>query len=232
MHKAKGAVATGGKKHVTKKLQSRAVTSERGEAVSTQQDEQKESISTSTNKALCISVLGTKDYLFGCHYANAQSLNNKMDEFREVVTVLKPEVIGITQSYSEGKSERDINLEGFTPHRDDCGRGVILYIENGLQSATCTERNTTDFESFVWSGITLTKRDKLFVGYIYKSTGSTEQNTKLLISLMNKAVKKHGISHLLVSGDFNFPEINCCLLYMHPAVAAFSLSFSAQKHAL
>ena len=37
---------------------------------------------------------------------------------------------------------------------------------------------------------------------------STEQNTKLLISLMNKAVKKHGISHLLIFGDFNFPEIN------------------------
>ena len=44
--------------------------------------------------------------------------------------------------------------------------------------------------------------------------GSTEQNTKLLISLMNKAVKKHGISHLLIFGDFNFPEINwkSCLL--------------------
>ena len=61
-----------------------------------------------------------------------QSLNNKMDEFREVVTVLNPKVIGITESCSEGKSEGDVNLEGFTPYRDDLGRGVILNIENGL----------------------------------------------------------------------------------------------------
>ena len=72
-----------------------------------------------------------------------------MDEFREVVTVLKPKVIGITESCIEGKSEGDINLEGFTPYRDDRGRGVILYIENGLQSAPCTELNNTDFESSV-----------------------------------------------------------------------------------
>ena len=70
------------------------------------------------------------------------------------------------------------------------------------------------FESSVWSIIILNKRDKLFVGCIYKSTGSTEQNTKLLISLMNKTVENHGISNLLIFWDFNFPENNwkSCLL--------------------
>ena len=99
----KGAVATAGKKQVIKSY-SRALTHERGKVVSTQQNEQKESISTRTNKAHCIPILDTKDYLFDCYYANAQSLNNKMDEFREVVKVLKPKVIGITKSCSEGKS--------------------------------------------------------------------------------------------------------------------------------
>ena len=108
------------------KLQSRAVTPEQGEAVSTQQNEQKESISTSTNKAHSILVLGTKDYLFDV--MQMQSLNNKMDEFIEVVTVLKPKVTGITESCTEGKSECDISLEGFTPYRDDRGTGVILCI--------------------------------------------------------------------------------------------------------
>ena len=67
---------------------------------------------------------------------------NKMNEFREVVTLLKSKVSGITESCSEGKCEGDINLEGFTPYRDDCGRGIILYTENGIQSAPCTELNT------------------------------------------------------------------------------------------
>ena len=78
-----------------------------------------------------------------------------MDEFREVVTVLKPKVIGITEFCSEGKSEGDINLEGFT----------LLTL---LQSAPCTELNNTDFESSVWSIITLNNRDKQLVGCIYK----------------------------------------------------------------
>ena len=69
-----------------------------------------------------------------------------MDEFREVVTVLKPKVIGITESCSEGKSEGDINLEGYTPYRDDHRRMVILYIEIGLQSAPYTELNTIRIE--------------------------------------------------------------------------------------
>ena len=50
--------------------------------------------------------------------------------------------------------------------------------------------------------------------YIYKSTSSTEYNTNLLIEMLKKAVDKHGISHLLIFGDFNFPEIdwmNCLI---------------------
>ena len=48
-------------------------------------------------------------------------------------------VIGITESCREGKSEGNINLEGFIPYRDDRGRVVIL---------------TMDFESSAWSIIT------------------------------------------------------------------------------
>ena len=62
-----------------------------------------------------------------------------------MVTVLKPKVIDITESCSEGKSEGGIILEGFTPYRDDRGIGVILYIEYGLQSAPSTELNYTHF---------------------------------------------------------------------------------------
>ena len=88
------------------------------------------------------------------------------------------------------------------------GRGVILYIDNKLQSTPCVELNSTDFESCVWNIITLNKKDKLLVGCIYKSTSSTEYNTNLLIEMLKKAVEKHRISRLLIFGDFNFPEID------------------------
>ena len=95
------------------------------------------------------------------------------------------------------------------PHTEMIAEEGLFSILKMAQSAPCTELNNTDFESAVWRIITLNKRDKLLVGCIYKNMGSTEQN-----SLMNKAVKKHGIYHLLIFGDFNFPEINwkSCLL--------------------
>ena len=83
-----------------------------------------------------------------------------------------------------------------------------IYIYNKLQSTLCVELNSTDFESCVWNIKTLNKKDKLLVGCIYKSTSSTEYNTNLLIEMLMKAVEKHGISHLLIFGDFNFPEID------------------------
>ena len=112
----------------------------------------------------------TQNYLLDCYCANAQTLNNKMDEFREVVSVWKPKIVGITESCSKDKSEGDTHLE----HRDDRGRGVILYIYNKLQSTPCVELNSTYFESCVWNIITLNKKDKLLVGCIYISTSSTE----------------------------------------------------------
>ena len=110
---------------------------------------------------------------------------------------------------SKEKSEGDTHLEGYSQNRDDRGRAVILYIDTKLQSTPCVELNSTDFESCVWNVITLNKKDKLLDGCtcIYKSTSSTEYNTNLLIEILKKAVEKHGISHLLIFGDFNFPEI-------------------------
>ena len=97
------------------------------------------------------SVESTQNYLLDCYCANAQSLNNKMDEFREVVAVWKPKFVGITESCSKDRSEGDTDLEGYSQQRGDRGRGVILYIDNKLQSTPCVELNGTDFESSVWN---------------------------------------------------------------------------------
>ena len=72
-----------------------------------------------------------------------------MDEFREVVSVRKPKIVGITESCSKDKSEGDTHLERYSQHRDDRGRGVILYIDNKLQSTPCVELNSTDLLSHV-----------------------------------------------------------------------------------
>ena len=49
----------------------------------------------------------------------------------------------------------------------------------------------------------MNKRDKLLVGFIYKSTSSTEFNPNLLIEMIKEGSKK-----FLIFEDFNFPEID------------------------
>ena len=54
---------------------------------------------------------------------NAQSLKNKMNEFRVLVEKMKPQIISITESWGEEWiSDGIFALKGYTMYRDDRNR--------------------------------------------------------------------------------------------------------------
>ena len=74
--------------------------------------------------------------------ANAQSINNKLDEFRLSVDIWKPKIVGISKSCAANKTDADVKLtDEYTVIRDDRGRGVILHMHNSLGFVECTELN-------------------------------------------------------------------------------------------
>ena len=53
----------------------------------------------------------------------------------------------------------------------------------------------------------MNENTKLIVGCIYRSPNSNEENDDRLYKLMNKA-NESGATHILIVGDFNYPELN------------------------
>ena len=69
---------------------------------------------------------------------NAQSLKNKMNEFRVLVEEKKPQIISITESWGEEWiSDGIYALKGYTMYRDDRNRmrGGGLYYTSGTTSS-------------------------------------------------------------------------------------------------
>ena len=49
---------------------------------------------------------------------------------------------------------------------------------------------------------------KLLVGVCYRSPSSSEENNRELAVLISKALNEPHITHILIFGDFNYPNIN------------------------
>ena len=62
-------------------------------------------------------------------------------------------------------------------------------------------------ESLVWCTVQLKGRDMLVVGVIYRSPSASESQNCLLNTMITEMLeKKH--SHVMILGDFNYPDIN------------------------
>jgi len=70
------------------------------------------------------------------------------------------------------------------------------------------------FKESIWCNITLDSR-KLFVGLVYRSPSSDTVNDDFLLRMLEEAIVQGDTRHVLIIGDFNYPDIvlNCTELY-------------------
>ncbi|VDH94238.1 Hypothetical predicted protein [Mytilus galloprovincialis] len=129
----------------------------------------------------------------------------------------KPNIIGITEvkpkanRYKPSTAEYSIpevgNYKMFEKNiKSDEGRGLLMYVDSNLEATEITMK--TEFQENLFIKVKLNQNDKLLVGLIYRtpSNSSKEYNDKL-VNLMSEATDM-GYSHILIMGDFNYPEIN------------------------
>ncbi len=69
-----------------------------------------------------------------------------------------------------------------------------------------TKFNTTSKEN-IWHTLKLKDSDKLLLGCIYRSPSTNNENTNSLSNLLQE-VDETKPSHVLIIGDFNYPEID------------------------
>ena len=152
-------------------------------------------------------------------YTNSDQLLNKPDDLLMHIADNPPDIILITEVIPKAQihpiDEARLNIPGFTvflnfdPTLHNLGpsncRGIAIYVSNTFNATELFF--DTEFKEHLWVSIRLLNKDSLRIGCIYRSpTADLVASTNSLCDLLSTAATS--CSHLLICGDFNYPNIN------------------------
>lgn len=150
-----------------------------------------------------------------CWYTNADTLTNKMTELKARICHAEniPDIIMVNEVKPKNSrykpTEAELKINGYdithTNVVNDEGRGNIIYTKDYLKAREVKFK--TNYQESVWVEILLNKGDKLLIGCIYRSPQSAPTNNNILLKLL-KEVSAYDATHLLITGDFNYPRVN------------------------
>ncbi|CAC5371801.1 unnamed protein product [Mytilus coruscus] len=152
-----------------------------------------------------------------CIYTNADQLFNKLPELIVRTRDDKPKIIGITEvkpknnRYQPGISEYSLadvsDYKMFGKNLDnDTGRGLLLYIDKQLDASQV--QMNAEFQENLFIKIKLNQSDQLLIGLIYRSPSNRSHDYINQLNMLTTEACSKGYSHILIMGDYNFPEIN------------------------
>ena len=102
-------------------------------------------------------------------------------------------------------------MEGFCLYRKDrpgrVGGGLVLYINDNIQSTEVTYFQHIDFKQSVWCRLSI-GGESLLVGLIYRSPSSPRANDDKLLEILEVAASDRMSSKTLIVGDFNHPGVD------------------------
>lgn len=105
--------------------------------------------------------------------------------------------------------ESELQIEGYDifTNIQEAKRGVLIYTKSSLAASPSPMSDLCNFDEHCWCEIKLEGKDRLLIGCIYRSPNSNEENNSKLIQDLTKICSKSN-SHVLICGDFNYPNIN------------------------
>ena len=145
-------------------------------------------------------------------YSNADALMNKRTELEALVEIHKPEVISITEVKPKNCrfeiQPSEVQIDGYELFHtlDKNGRGICLHIKHELKPTMISIEDS--FSECVFVKCKLANNESLVLGTVYRSPSIKDEsmNNKLNKTIMEIAALK--ADHLVIVGDFNFPEID------------------------
>ena len=151
-----------------------------------------------------------------CVYSNADSFINKLDEFKTRFMSDKPDIIMITEVLPKNSTfeimKSEISLDGYDMFPENFpiknSRGIVIYVKSELKAVEIDINQ--HFSEYCCIKINLKDNDKLLVVCVYRSPSSDIENYDLLNKLLKQIsiLEEESFSHILITGDFNFPAIN------------------------
>ena len=156
-------------------------------------------------------------------YSNVDQLLNKIDDLKSQIADYTPDLMFFTEVIPKAQRnpihEPLLIIPGFECFtnfdftQSDLGasgiRGVAIYVNEKLEREEITLN--TQYQDQIWIEIKLKGKDKLLCGSIYRSPTKekdrTISTTLKMCDILNE-VSQRNPSHLLICGDFNYPEID------------------------
>ena len=86
-------------------------------------------------------------------------------------------------------------------------RGIAIYVHSSLSKFVTDIGITVQLKEYIWLKLRIRGNDALIIGCIYRSPSSPDDNDKML-NRMIKTVVKMKLTHLVIAGDFNMPNID------------------------
>jgi len=130
------------------------------------------------------------------------------------------DIVGIVETWANRLiSNAELTLDGFNMLRLDRegmkGGGLLMHVNENLNSSLCTELMTGTFQESLWCNIQASCGNVL-VGLYYRSPSSSNYNNDSLLDQVELAMPRPNAKHVMILGDFNYPNID----YEHEHVPA------------
>jgi len=142
---------------------------------------------------------------------------NKMDELKIVAAEDNPDIIALTESWTNESVEQCVlAIPDYHPPvrqdrldtKDGRGGGVLLYVKSYITFVEIKPR--TSFTNSVWIRITQGNKKKAIIGVVYRSPNSSIENNSNLRLVLEEMCNESDQS--IIVGDFNYPSIDWELL--------------------
>ena len=158
-------------------------------------------------------------------YTNADQLLNKIEDLKMMIAGDEPDLMMITEVIPKAQknpiSDVQLKIDGYKVYKNfkndeyDLGasgmRGVALYVKSDLQSNEITHEIIDEHKDQVWIEIDLVGKDKLLCGCMYRSPSNDKNISSVSSRLISQSIRKANErkpTHILITGDFNFKEID------------------------
>lgn len=146
-------------------------------------------------------------------YTNADSLHNKLQELKIMISALDyaPHIIAITEVNSKSNNKSVINefnilgYELYSTNLEEISRGILIYVDANLHSSI----NIIDspFKEYLIVSVKCDNSDNLTICTVYRSPNSNLDNDNLLCPFINQVCNTF-TGNVLIIGDFNIGDIN------------------------
>ena len=91
--------------------------------------------------------------------------------------------------------------------RGSIGGGVLMYVHEDLPAIPCQDMIDLEIEDSMWISVKLNVKDTLLAGIVYRTQQSSDENNIKIIDTVKHIPETQGYTHILLMGDYNFPEI-------------------------